>query len=151
MVRIEKNGGGITNMCVLECLREVNRREVAAVSGMNDGQLWKALRTAPGYHWIARKEGYGAIAVIGASELRNGVWQAYMLATDDFPKISFSLTRWVLRVMIPLLKSAGAHRIECESIVADATWLKFLGMEREAVLHQRGRNKEDLYLYALKV
>lgn len=90
------------------------------------------------------------IAIIGASPLRPGVWQVFMFATDNFSKIALSLTKFAKRVIIPALRSSGAHRIECKSMeghIDAQNWLEFFGANKESTLTNYGRNQEDFHQY----
>jgi RimJ/RimL family protein N-acetyltransferase len=64
--------------------------------------------------------------------------------------VSFALTRWVKRFMIPALKEAGMHRAEARSLATHTTahaWMQSLGAKQESVLRQYGRDKQDFILF----
>ena len=63
-----------------------------------------------------------------------------------FLQIHLSLTKLIIKSIIPTLDNAGAHRVEAQSIAGYKSvhnWLKFLGLEEESVLRGYGRNGED--------
>ena len=82
--------------------------------------------------------------------LRHGVWNMGLIATDQFNKIHLSLTRLIIKSIIPILDNAGAHRVEAQSIAGYSSvhnWLKFLGLE-ESVIKGYGKNGEDFVNFA---
>jgi|TARA_R110002153_G_scaffold273369_1_gene444102 hypothetical protein len=88
----------------------------------------------------------GGIAAFTYIPQRNGVWNVGLFATDKFDKIQLSLTKLIIKRIIPSLSKAGAHRIEAQSIAGyDSVhnWLKFLGFEEESTLRSFGCNGED--------
>lgn len=89
------------------------------------------------------------ICAIGAAPMHPGVWAVWMFATDEFPLIGLSLTKWVKRAFMPSLRYFG-HRAECRSWSGHHSahkWLENLGAIRESVLKDYGKNREDFYLY----
>ena len=90
------------------------------------------------------------VAVVCAIPMWPAVWSVGMYATDRWPSVAPSVTRWIRRVLIPGLTAAGAHRAECRSLAthdASHRLLERLGAMREAVLSGYGRNREDFFLY----
>lgn len=90
------------------------------------------------------------IASIGATPMWDGVWSGWMMATDRFPEIGKSLTRWARRVMIPSIVEAGCHRIEARSEATHEVahrWMGWLGAKPEFVLRRYGRDKQDFILF----
>ena len=89
---------------------------------------------------------HGGIAAFTYIPQRKGVWNLGLFATDQFYKIHLSLTKLIIKSIIPTLDNAGAHRVEAQSIAGYETvhnWLKFLGLEEESVLRGYGCNGED--------
>ena len=61
------------------------------------------------------------------------------------------MTRHIIRVMMPSLAIAKAHRAEARSAASHIeahNWLERLGATREAPLRGYGRNGEDFILFA---
>lgn len=131
-------------------MREWDRHEILAtrwdddLDGLiNDCLAWR------GFTWAVGLD--EPIALIGAAPLHPCVWQVHMFATDRFTDVGIGLTRFALRVIIPALKAAGAHRLECRSIeghIVAHRWLEFLGGVHEADLPMYGRKGETFRLYA---
>lgn len=93
----------------------------------------------------------GAIAAFTYMPMRNGVWSIGLIATDNFKLIHLSLTKLIIKSIIPALDNAGAHRVEAQSIAGYTTvhnWLKFLGLKEESVLKNFGKNGEDFLNFA---
>lgn len=93
----------------------------------------------------------GGIAVFTYMPLRKGVWNMGLVATDKFNKIHLSLTKLIIKSIIPTLDKAGAHRVEAQSIAGYSSvhnWLKFLGLEQESVIKGYGKNGEDFVNFA---
>lgn len=75
----------------------------------------------------------------------------WLFATDDFNQIGISVTRLIVRTIIPMMVDAGAHRLEARSMEGhtDAQrWLKVIGAKREATLRAFGRDGQDFHVYA---
>lgn len=131
-------------------LREGDRREAFALRATNPDDL--AREVVEGYrdgvNWCAALE--RPIAMGGVAELWPGVWEGWMLATDEFPAIGLPMTKWIKATVMPALKKAGCHRWEVKSIATHDNahrWLEVLGFEREAVLKAYGRGREDFVVY----
>jgi len=108
------------------------------------------LRAGP-YAWECGLTEAEPIACVGALEIWPGVWQAWMVATDAFDKIGFQLTRFVRRTIMPIVTTAGAHRVQAHSAETHAVahrWLESLGAKYEAPVPAFGRNGEDFRCYA---
>jgi hypothetical protein len=98
---------------------------------------------------VARVDGQ-PVAVCGAMEIWPGVWSVFMFATDRWPEVALSVTRWVKRHLIPALVAVGAHRAECHSIEGHHTahrWLGLLGAHVESVARGMGKKGEDFRRY----
>lgn len=135
---------------VAERMREWDRREIFAARWNDDPfPLAAECMTYGEFTWIAALD--EPIAFIGAAPMHPGVWSVLMFATDDFRRIRLSLTKHVVRVMIPALVEIGAHRAECHSLEGhdDAhDWLKLLGAQREGVRPGFGKNGEDFVCFS---
>lgn len=135
---------------IIENMREADRREIFATRWSDDPHdLVRDAMACYEFGWIAYLDDR-PVAAIGGVPIHPGVWSVWMFATDEFPKIKFSLTRFALRQMKPVLQDV-AHRVECRSIEGheDAqNWLAFLGMKRESSIPKYGRNGELFHLYA---
>jgi len=93
---------------------------------------------------IADKDG-APIAAIGAFEMWPGVWSVWMFATEGWPRVALSATRFVKRKLAPALRALGLHRAECRSSADHDSahrWLRHLGAEIEAEYRDFGKNCE---------
>lgn len=91
--------------------------------------------------------------VFGAAPGNAGVYKAFLLTTDRFPKIALPLTRFVKRTVIPtLFGDLNAHRLEAdlhEKHTHIHRWVEALGAERESVRKQLAPDGSDYFHYAL--
>lgn len=130
-------------------MRAADRDEIFATRwGDDPNDLVQAALRGGSFAWVASLD--RPIAALGAIPMWNGVWSVWMFATDDFRRIRFGLTRFVVRDMIPALRAGGAHRAECRSLATHTEahrWLEMLGATREATLRGYGRAGEDFELY----
>src|SRR3990167_3144441 len=119
---------------VAENMREWDKKEIYATRWHDSAEgLARDCVRCGAFGWIAAKDDV-PIAAVGAVPVHPGVWSVFMFATDDFQQISLSLTKFVIRVIIPALKATGAHRAECLSMAGhdDAhRWLEVLGARQE--------------------
>tara|TARA_B100000902_G_scaffold367574_1_gene390284 strand:+ start:5609 stop:6136 length:528 start_codon:yes stop_codon:yes gene_type:complete len=96
-------------------------------------------------------DGDEKICCLTYTPLRDGVWSFGLFATNSFNKIYISLTKFILRVIIPHFNAINAHRVECQSIANYEyvhKWLEFIGLKRESTLKGYGKNGEDFYNFA---
>lgn len=138
-------------------LREWDRREIFASRQTDDPYVLTddtlAAAAMPGaIAWLVGLE--KPIAVIGMRPMWPGVVSAWCYGTDDFELLGKSLTKLVVKSMIPQLLSQNQHRAECRSIEGhDAAhrWLEKLGFVREGTLKDCGRNRETFHLYGWRL
>lgn len=112
----------------------------------------EALVTAVGYagalQWIVGLE--EPIAAMGTRLMWPGVYDMWMFATDEIDRIGLSVTKLATRFIIPGVREAGGHRLECRSMEGhhDAQrWLEAIGASREGTCHGYGRRGEDFHVY----
>lgn len=90
------------------------------------------------------------IGVVGVRPLWPTVWYAWMYATDDYDKVILTMTKWIRRVIIPMLWNGGARRVETKSLAKNTEahkWLEFMGAVLEAPLEAYGKNGEDFVVH----
>lgn len=93
------------------------------------------------------------IAVIGVVFPHPGVASTIFFATDQFRHVALATTRFIRRKLFPILLSTGIHRLQVCSMRASSRassheWItRCFGAEREAVLVEYGRNREDFTIY----
>jgi RimJ/RimL family protein N-acetyltransferase len=98
--------------------------------------------------WVAGRE--EPIAAFGCYLMWPGVYSMWLFATDSFPQIGISITKLIVRQILPMLWENGAHRLEARSMEGhhDAqAWLEVIGARREATLRAYGRGGEDFHVY----
>jgi hypothetical protein len=139
---------------ILDHARERDRRETSAVCGFWDpAQLAEAMVD----DWLLRGAWGGVfsdgdpIAVLTMLRETPRSLQVGMLATDEFPRIALPVTRYVRRVVDPLVRKAGFTRMECRcwSEHHDARrWLQVCGAKQEAEIPGYGASGETFIQFA---
>lgn len=130
-------------------LREVDQREVFAGRYTDPDALAIDALTVPGFTDVVWLDAL-PVAAIGGREQWPGVWNVWCWGTDEFPKVKLTLTRHILRTLVPAMIAQGGWRGQCYSRhdhTESHAWLEWLGFEREAVMRQFGRDGSDFYLY----
>ena len=134
---------------VAERMRPWDKKEIYATRWNEDpAELARQCCATGDFGWVAGIE--RPIAAVGAVPVHPNVWSVWCFATDEFPRIALSLTRYVKKAMIPALVESGAHRAACASIEGhtDAQkWLELLGARRECTHRALGKNGEDFHVY----
>ena len=100
---------------------------------------------------IAVHDEQGPVCIGGGIEHRPNVVTLLLFATDRFPYVALSLTRFVTRSLFTQYRNAGVHRIEAVSMVGHDEahrWIETLGLKREAVLRGYGKNGETFLQFA---
>ena len=110
-----------------------------------------AARTAAGgpFQWIAWKDGV-PIASIGAHANRPHVWTCWAFGTDRWNEVVFSLTKHVVRHMIPALTETGVHRVQCHASAEHTRareWLMRMGAKQSDPLDFYGKNGQTYFCY----
>lgn len=120
-----------------------NRHELA-------DYLARTWSQSPATYVFGNKED-GGICCLVLNPMRPGVWNLGLFATDKLESIGKSLTKHIIKDIIPILDKAQAHRVEAQSIVGYEevhNWLRFFGLKEESVLSKYGRNGEDFINFA---
>jgi hypothetical protein len=132
-------------------LREDDLREVMATRWTDDPvALTSDIMSNGEFGWIAGTEDRVPVAAFGAIPVWNGVWEVWLIATEDWPKVALGVTKFIKKTMIPAMREAGVHRAQCRSIEGHETahrWLEFLGAHRESTMPKFGRDGETFHLY----
>jgi hypothetical protein len=131
-------------------LRAADREEIYGISDKESPDEL-AMRTymSGKFQWIAWLGGE-PVAAIGAHSRWEGVWTCWAFGTDKWNRVAVSLTKHVLRVMIPALLESGAHRVECHASAAhtDARrWLRWMGAKQGEKLDFFGKTGQTYYCY----
>lgn len=131
-------------------LREWDRKEIFACSWHDKpDELAKRCMQLHTFSWLVRDE--LPTCVIGGVPMWPNVWSMWMYATDDFPRVATSVSKFAKRVIIPKLWASKAHRLECYSLEGNPsqTWLEWLGFQRAGVMRNYGKNRETFLHYEL--
>ncbi len=137
---------------VAEAMREWDRREIFATRWDDDPAAMAndAALMGQRFGWISGLDDC-PIAAFGCFELWPGVFSMWLFATDNFQHIRFSMTKLIVRHIVPMLWEAGAHRLECRSMeghVDAQAWLNLIGAKREGQQNGYGRGGENFLCYA---
>lgn len=101
---------------------------------------------------LCAREGNAPVCIGGTIETRPGVMTVLFFATEDFPKIAVSLTRFIRRELFPRYFDAGVHRIEAVSLASYGivhNWLHALGFAPETgPLLGYGKRGEPFMLFS---
>ena len=130
-------------------LRERDRLEVFATRWDDDPELLAAsAMEIPGSLWVAKK-GDTPVAIFGARPMWPGVWCAYAFGTDHWPEVVLTMTRHIMRFIIPSL-TPRAHLVVAfchEDHVSSIRWLRSMGAATVApMLFEWGRERENFVL-----
>lgn len=90
------------------------------------------------------------VVAIGAVQQWPGNFVGFAFATDEFPKVAVTATRFVRRVLLPTCRNMGMKRAEARTIVSHTEshrWLEVVGAVRESRLKSWGKHGEDFYVY----
>ena len=137
-------------------MRDRDLEEVTATGWATGRQEWAdhitaLLESHAGRAVIRGASRHGRpVSVFGAIECWPGVWSAWMVATDEWPRVALRTTRAVIREVLPAVWARGAHRIEARSISGydeAHRWLKTLGASHESTLQAFGRDQQDFEVF----
>lgn len=109
-----------------------------------------AATSGAAYVYVDRS-GY-PVLIGGFEPLRHGVYEAWLMGTDEaWGKYWRSFTKISRRMMRDLL-SAGAHRIQTAAIttrIQTHAWYERLGMINEGIQHAYCANGDDAVMFAM--
>lgn len=134
-------------------LRKSDMDEVRGIAGSMDYKdLAYLIAGIPGFKFVAMnpilQTYYG---VGGFTAVRMGVFEGWILGTNNFQKAYIPLTRAIKRDIIPAIIAGGAHRLECKSVATHEEahkWLEVMGAKYEGTHYGYGMNGEDFKTYA---
>ena len=143
---------------IVQNMREVDRYEIlATLYEMEPDETSQiitdrtfASATKMGIGWIGYR-GDEPIAVLGMSMMHPNVSQVWMFATDRWPLVALSLTKFAKKTIIPLLKDSGTRRAQCFSIEGHNVahdWLTMLGATEECEVPNYGKAGQSFHLFA---
>lgn len=132
-------------------MRDIDRREICALAGTDDPV--QATSYLPLFNHIgATVYKDEPIAVVGAMFLWPGVVSVFMFATDRWREVAIETTRFVKNILLPSLRDAGVHRLQCYSLADHYeahNWLRYLGADREVPEPEYGKNRENYVLFVM--
>jgi RimJ/RimL family protein N-acetyltransferase len=135
---------------VAQNMREWDRREIFALRFDEDVDAFAAAAIGCGpVSWVAGLDDK-PIAAFGCAPMWPNVWSMWFFATDNLGQIGISVTRLIVRSIVPMLFEAGAHRLEARSMeghIDAQRWLEVIGAKRETTLKGYGRGAEDFHVY----
>lgn len=148
---------GVRTVC--RNLREPDIDEVRGIMGVFNPELLaqQIIHGISGLKWIGyRLEGGEKImcGVGGFTFLRHGVAEGWVIGTQDFPKVYRTLTKFIIRDILPKLEGVNIHRLQCQSITTHTEahdWLEMMGAVNEGVLYGYGANREDFYSFSWRL
>lgn len=136
---------------VVRRMRQRDREEIFATRWDDDPEkLVKDVMAGGEFGWVFGDDDGLPVAALGAIPVWNGVWEVWMFATDEWPRVSLGVHRFIKRTMIPALESVGYHRAQCRALDRHTEahrWLLSLGAYKESELPNYGRNGETFYLF----
>ena len=139
-------------MYICDNLPEDEMRQFEAMSSQpfDADEAAISCHIAPGPKWVAINEEGKPLAVGGCSQLRQGVWQTWMLVPDSTWKTDGrDLTEHVLSLQKEMQKQG--HRIQT-LVLSDRerakAWYDTLGLEYEGTLRAYGAGGEDFDMYS---
>lgn len=91
------------------------------------------------------------VAVVAATPIAPTVMSVGMFATDLWPKVALSTTRFARALIRAAVTEGRIHRAEARSIADHHQahrWLELLGAVRETEMPDMGRDRQTFVLYA---
>lgn len=135
---------------VVKNMRERDREEIYATRyGENPEDVARDAVNSGAFRWGAYLDGR-PVAMLGAFPRWPNVWTAWAFGTDEWPKVVLSLSKHVMRFMIPALYRAGATRVDATALEThfDARrWLTAMGAAPEKPLANWGKNGQTFVCY----
>lgn len=132
-------------------MRDIDRREICALHGTDDPvEATSLLKYLP--HIGATVWRDEPICAIGAVFMWPGVVSVFMFATDRWREVALETTRFVRKTLLPALRDAGVHRLQCYSLDAHEEahrWLRRLGADRVTMEPAFGKNRENYLLFTM--
>lgn len=108
--------------------------------------LWEQCK---GYGYAGLLDGkpvYGGSLV----EVFPGAYTFWSLCTEDFPKLMWTVTKFVRRVMLPEIFGKGAWRVEARLVDGDPDtqkWMRLLGARLDSKQLHTGVNGETFLIF----
>lgn len=136
-------------------LPDAQRRQFEILNGVDTydpdrSALDFASRIGP--KWAAVKTDGQPVAVGGLNMVIPGVWQDFLLSTDEcWNSYAKSVTRFCKDIVAKLLASGEARRIQAVTLASNTHirgWYALIGMQYEGTMRAYGPQGEDAVMYA---
>lgn len=136
-------------------MRDRDFEEIAALRPISEREpLARALAvqygSGAGVYTVRDDDGV-PVAVLGLLQAVPGVVSLLFFATDEFDKVKVAFTKFVIQKLRVALFNEGVRRIQCLSIDKYDVmhrWLRAVGMQKEAVHEQYGKNGETFFMFS---
>lgn len=132
---------------VAQRMRAIDRKEVFALRWDNsEEKLAFACMHRGDLKWVAKAADGEPVYAMGVYPAWPGRWELWGFATDRWPEVMLSVTKFIKRNMVQTLRAGLGNRIDCISLVEKVDghrWLKYLGATELTLLRAYGRNGED--------
>ena len=92
------------------------------------------------------------IACAGAVLIHPGVASTFLYATDSMPKVIIEITRFYKKMLFPMLKKLGVHRVHSLGLADDPAgcrWKEQVLGGKPQILEKWGKGGEDFVLHTL--
>lgn len=133
-------------------MRDIDRQEICALHGTDDPVVAISPLQYVQHIGATVWRGDTPICAIGAVFMWPGVVSVFMFATDRWREVALETTKFVRRTLLPALRDAGVHRLQCHSLDTHAEahrWLRMLGADREVWEPEYGKNRENFVLFTM--
>lgn len=136
-------------LTICKNLRAQDRKEIFATRFDDKPEdLLETTMKVKGSAWIVFKD-LEPVAVLGITPVVPGGWAGWAFATDSFPKVAISLTRFIKKGIIPSLLASGVKHVQAmvwTEYHQARKWLRGFGAREEAVIPNLGKGGEDFAL-----
>lgn len=132
-------------------MRAMDREEIFATRWTEDPEnIAEVLASRDPIGFVVLADDGEPVSVFGVHQMWPGVFSVFMFATDRWNEVSFAMTKFVIRDMIPSLMSGHWVRAECRSLSTHEQahrWLEMLGAYKESESLCYGKNGETFFTY----
>lgn len=138
---------------ILQHMRKADRIEILATEF--DDDLARIAHKFTNYcdkAWVFYESGGKPVAFLGGVELWPCVMQIGFMATNEWPLVALSISRWLYKMKPIILQHYGIKQLFCfrdENHEQSEKWLNWLGFKPKGLLDDFGRNGENLVIMGL--
>lgn len=130
-------------------MRELDRREIFNLMTIDDPFYLAHWAGQADFKYVGTYDGEAVVA-FGALEMWPKIWNIFMFATDDFPKVALPAMKFMKRHLVPDVMAVGAHRAQCHSAEYHDEAHRFLermGAVRESFMPKYGKDGSGYFTY----